>query len=34
MMADSLRAEEDGKILLVFRDKVLFRKRDVLLRVS
>ena len=36
MMADSLRAEEDEKILLVLgsRDKVLFRKRDVLLRVS
>ncbi len=34
MMADSLRAEEDEKILLVFRDKVLFRKMDVLLRVS
>ena len=38
MMADSVRAEEDEKILLELvlgsRDKVLFRKMDVLLRVS
>jgi hypothetical protein len=38
MMADSERAEEDEKILLELvlgsRDEVLFRKMDVLLRVS